>query len=115
MVRVLYEDIPAEPKLGVSHDEIAAVLTKWVYNFKTRYASRLKELLDVLQNHPVLVNYTIGKNGHYSVVMGSSPRSIYIRDVWDGHIKKYGRAEFFRMWYSERYGKHWMLWLEGNP
>lgn len=92
---------------GTSHDAITAALERVPH--AVWYDATLE---DLSANLPALVNYQFQNDGHYGVVVSITASTLILYNPWGGALEVLDKAEFFKYWYSKRYGRRWFLSLK---
>ena len=60
---------------------------------------------------PCIVNYQMGDDGHYGLVLGLKDKHIVLWEPYYAKSVRYTIKEFVDAWYSKRYGSHWAAYL----
>jgi len=90
------------PRLGTHHLQIIKVLKD--LGFKVKYGEwgdfRLLNYLVNERNLPVIVDWFLEDEGHYSVVCGLNKRFIWLADPAIGKIRKMPWEKFLKVWFD---------------
>ncbi len=105
---------------GTSHAGMVAAARACGMYTESMYDSSITDLeMYVDKGMPVIVNFMLGdedeaqglRYGHYSVVAGYDGGSLCIMDVDGGRERGISKSSFESIWFSEVYGRKWMLVL----
>ncbi len=95
---------------GVSHAAIRTVLHDYGVPYSEHYHATISELCFYC---PAIINYQYFDDGewdgHYSVVVGKGEDYFIIYNPATGGIEKLNFLLLEDTWYSEKYGKGWLI------
>ncbi len=110
---------------GTSHAGMVAAARAYGMRTESMYDSGVTDIeMHIDRGMPVIVNFILSEDeetgapeeqglryGHYSVVTGYDGSSLFIMDVDIGMERVIGKSDFESVWFSERYGRRWLLVL----
>jgi predicted double-glycine peptidase len=111
------------PSAGTSHSGMVAAARAYGMYGDSMYGSGITDLeMRIDRGMPVIVNFIPEEGGgaqagpeprygHYSVVIGYDRDSLFMMDVDGGRERSMGKGAFESLWFSEMYGRRWMLVL----
>ena len=94
---------------GTSHDNIMEFLEKSYIPFGFSYDCTISYLFN---HEPCLVNYQYENDGHYGIVVGHDDKNLKLYNPATGKMETMNFHTFEENWYSDRYGKRWLLFLK---
>jgi len=101
----LIKELPCREDDGTSYLSLTNYLNSYMLN--SIYTSDYSELSDM--KFPCIVNYQYEGDGHYGVALGFDGSLILLYNPATGETEKMNKYEFYNSWYSNRYGKRFLL------
>lgn len=100
----LEDAIEPNQETGTSHHQITTFMTIRNIKHHQSYNNKSDEL-----KYPCMVNYQYDSDGHYGVALCKTSAGVVLYNPANGQIEIV--PNFDKVFYSERYGKGWSLYL----
>ncbi len=86
---------------GTSAQDIVDAAHKLGFKAETKDNCTFEDLKNYLRDKtPVIVDWFLNDEGHYSVVVGIDKENIYLQDPSIGHLRAMKLETFYRVWFD---------------